>query len=320
MKIAFFDIREDEKPILHKLKKKYLKEATVLTEIFSTRDALSLEAIAQLKDIAGISMLAGVRLDAIYLDALAAAGIRKVSLRCIGTDHVDMDYAAKTGIQIIPASYPPNAVADFTLMLMLLAVRKYKPALWRQQVNDYSLLGLQGRNLNTMKIGVIGAGTIGKQVLKNLSGFGCELYAYNRSEDEEVKSIATYVSLETLYQTCDMISVHVPLSPSTESMLDATALAKMKDGVILVNTSRGELMNIKDMIEGIENEKIGALAMDVFENDLSIYHKNHTMTILKNREMAYLRQFPNVILTQHMAFYTEQSVEAMVRHGIEGLL
>lgn len=320
MKIAFFDLREDEKPILHKLKKTYLKESKVLTELLSYKEALSLEAISHLHGCQGISMLAGVRLDAVYLDALLAAGIDRVSLRCIGTDHVDMEYAKKIGVRIIPASYPPNAVADFTLMLMLLAVRKYKPALWRQQVNDYSLLGLQGRNLNTMKIGVIGAGAIGKQVLKNLTGFGCELYAYNRTEDEEVRAIAQYVSLDTLYETCDLISVHVPLSPSTESMLDASALSKMKDGVILINTSRGELMNIKDMIEGIENEKIGALAMDVFENDLSIYHKNHTMTILKNREMAYLRQFPNVILTQHMAFYTAESVEAMVQHGIQGLL
>lgn len=319
MKIVLFDVREDEKIILQSWKKRYLKKYKDM-EIQVFRECLSLEFLAQAEDVQGISMLAGVSLDAVFLDALKKSGIRCVTLRCVGTDHVDLEYADRIQLPILPATYPPNAVADFTVMLMLLALRKYKPALWRQQVNDYSLTGLQGKNMNQMTIGIIGTGKIGKQVIHNLSGFGSRILACNPTQDPQVKNLAEYVTLEQLYQQSDIISIHVPYTTETEHMLNRNALSQMKDGVILVNASRGELMNIQDMIQGIESQKIGALAMDVFENDMSIYHKNHTMDILKNREMAYLRQFPNAILTQHMAFYTEESVEAMVKHGICGLL
>lgn len=313
MKIVLFEVREDELNIIDALKEQYQLDMEI------HREPLSLQRVEVLKGAAGISILAGTRLDADALDRIKAGGIRYISLRCIGMDHVDAAYAESIGLKLRAAAYPPNAVADFTVMLMLIALRKYKPALWRQNVNDYSLAGLQGKNMANMTVGILGTGKIGKQVIKNLSGFGCRLLAYNLVKEKDVEEYAEYVELDQLFKNSDILSIHIPLTTETEHIIDAKALNKMKDGVILVNTSRGELMNIQDMIEAVENQKIGALAMDVFENDLTIYHKNHSLDIIKNREMAYLRQFPNVILTQHMAFYTEESVESMVISGIESL-
>lgn len=314
MKLALFEVRNDEMDQILELKRAHQLELEIHKSI------LSIDNIDLLDGATGISTLAGTKLNRELLDILLAKGIRHVSLRCVGTDHVDMEYAKEIGINVKSAFYPPNAVADFTVMLMLIALRKYKPAMWRQNVNDYSLFGLQGRNVNSRTIGIIGTGKIGKQVIKNLSGFGCKLIAYDGYQDEEIKQYAEYVSLEELYHKSDIITIHVPLTAQNEAMINAETIAKMKDGVILINTSRGELMSVNDLIEGIESEKIGSLAMDVFENDLTIYHRNHVCDILKNKDMAYLRQFPNVILTQHMAFYTQESVNSMVQCGIEGLL
>lgn len=160
----------------------------------------------------------------------------------------------------------------------------------------------------------------GAAVIKNLSGFGCKILAHSRHEDENVKKYATYVDMDTIYSECDIISFHTPLNDATYHMVNKRTIAKMKKGVILINCARGELMNINDITKGIEDEQIGALALDVFENENGIYHHDRKTDIIKNKDMAYLRQFPNVIMTQHMAFYTEQAVVSMVHCGLESLV
>ena len=205
-------------------------------------------------------------------------------------------------------------------MLILMTLRNYKPALYRINVNDYSLNGLIGKELHDMTVGIIGTGKIGAAVIQNLSGFGCKILAHSRHEDENVKKYATYVDMDTIYSECDIISFHTPLNDATYHMVNKRTIAKMKKGVILINCARGELMNINDITKGIEDEQIGALALDVFENENGIYHHDRKTDIIKNKDMAYLRQFPNVIMTQHMAFYTEQAVVSMVHCGLESLV
>jgi len=192
-------------------------------------------------------------------------------------------------------------------------------ALWRGQVNDYSLVGLQGREVKDLTIGIMGTGRIGFTVLKYLSSFGCRLLCFDVYQNEQVKEIASYVDIDTLYKECDVISLHMPLLASTKYIIDYDSIAKMKDGVVLINCARGELMNTDALIDNIENRKIGALAIDCMEKEHGIYHFDRRNDIFSNREMAYLRQFPNVIMTQHMAFYTDSAVSSMVRCGVEGL-
>lgn len=313
MKIAVYEVREDEKLDLAEQEKKY-GIGLVLTS-----SNLNAESIALAEGCEGVSTLGRSRLNREMLTALHQKGVRYVSTRTIGFDHIDVKAAKELGMRVSNAWYAPNGVADHTVMLILLAIRKYKPALWRGQVNDYSLAGLQGRELRSLTVGVIGTGKIGAALIQNLTGFGCRLICYDPWQNPNVAKVAEYVSLETLYREADIISIHLPLNDETRYFINDDAISRMKDGVVLVNCARGELMDIPALIRNIENEKIGALALDVFENEIGIYHEDRRSDILKNRDMAYLRQFPNVIMTQHMAFYTKEAVQSMVETGIGSL-
>ena len=314
MNIAVFEVSPDERQELDRLSRT-LPVSLTLEERNLSADTLALAAGAE-----GVSVLGRSRLDRPLLEGLKNLGVRYVSTRTIGVDHIDLDAARDCGIRVSHAAYPPDAVADFTVMLMLLVLRFYKPAMWRQNVNDYSLKGLMGRSMRRQTVGVVGTGSIGSAVIRDLSGFGCRILAYNPVEREDLRSLVSFVDLDTLYRESDIITFHVPSTPETRHMVNKEALSRMKDGIILINTARGDLMDIDAITEGIETEKIGSLAMDVFEHEQGIYHADRKTDILKNKDMVYLRQFPNVVLTQHMAFYTEESITSMVDCGIQSLL
>ena len=174
--------------------------------------------------------------------------------------------------------------------------------------------------MRSLTVGVVGTGKIGAAVIKNLSGFGCKILACGRHESDELKQYATYVSLEELYHQSDIITLHLPLTPETKHMINHDTIAMMKDQVIIINCARGSLADPDALIEGIESEKIGALGLDVLEREEGIIHVDHRIDIISNQKMAYLRQFRNVTMTPHMAFYTEEAVKSMVETGILGLL
>ena len=205
-------------------------------------------------------------------------------------------------------------------MLMLMCLRNYKQSLWRGQVNDFALQGLQGKEIGSMTVGVIGTGKIGAQVIKYLIGFGCRILAYDMYPNAALKDVVEYVELDELFAKADMITLHTPLLDSTYHLVNAETIAKMKDGVVLINCARGELMDTTSLIEGIESGKIGALGLDVVEGERGIAHEDHRIDILSNQQMAYLRQFRNVTMTPHMAFYTDVAVSHMVECGVAGLV
>ena len=314
MKIAVFEMREDERNIIEQLARQYDLSLTMTGETLR-RQTLSLSAGCE-----GVTTLGQSLLDAPMLDLLKAQGVRFLSTRTIGYNHIDVAHEKQIGLRVCNASYAPNGVADFTIMLMLLVLRNYKPAMWRQQVNDYSLGGLIGKELHSQTVGVIGAGKIGSEVVRLLHAFGCRVLIHARHEREALRQYGCFTDLDMLFQQSDMITLHVPLSSDTRYLINSETISRMKDGVILINTARGELMDIQALISGIENKKIGALGLDVFEHEQGIYHADRKTDILKNRDMAYLRQFPNVVMTQHMAFYTDAGIESMATCGIEGLV
>lgn len=284
------------------------------------KEMLTPENVHLCKGFDGVTSLGHSNVNEEVIRALSEMGIRYYATRTIGYNHVDLAAAKKYGVKVCNSSYPPDSVAEFAVMLMLLSLRKYKQTLWRQQVNDYSLFGLMGNVLGKMTVGVMGGGKIGTKVMEILKGFGCRILCYSDDRRPEVEALAEYVDEDTMYALSDIITYHVPCLPTTRHMLNDDTLAKMKDGVVLVNTARGELFDIQTLIKGVESKKIGALAMDVFEGEEGIYHQNRLVDILRNRDMAYLRQFPNVIFTPHMAFYTQLSMESMMQIGLEGLL
>ena len=213
-------------------------------------------------------------------------------------------------------SYSPECVADYTLMLMLMAIRKMKRIMQRAEINDFSLPGIQGGELHNFTVGVLGTGRIGRAVIRDLSGFGCRIYAYDAYENEEVKKYAQYADLDTIYKECDLLTLHMPLEAENAHLLDAAAFAKMKDGVVIINTARGGLIDTKALINALENEKVGAVGLDVIEDEFGMYYYDRKSDILSKKDLYILRGFPNVIVTPHMAFYTDQAVSDMVKNSL----
>jgi D-lactate dehydrogenase len=313
MKIMVYETRADELSALR-------AQETALGVTLDITDKIpSLETAALAEGCEGVSVLGQGNIDSALLDAWYSRGVRYLSTRTVGYNHIDLGHAGRLGIRVCNASYAPNGVADFTVMLMLMCLRHYKQAMWRGQVNDFSLGGLQGREMKDLTVGVVGTGKIGAQVIRNLSGFGCRVLCCGRRRDPSLASLADEVSYEELLSHSDVISLHVPLTDANWHMIDRAAIAKMRPGVILINCARGELMDIEALIEGIETEKIGALGMDTAEGDEGIIHADHRVDILSNRNWFYLHQFRNVIMTQHMAFYTDAAVDSMVACGIRGI-
>ncbi len=312
MKFYIFDVRDDEREPLESFQKRGY-------DLALTGDSLTLESIDRAEGYDGVSILGQKKIDLPLLTRMKELSIPFLSTRTIGYNHIDTEGAKKAGIKVSNAFYEPHGVAEYTVMFMLLLLRHYKVALWRGQVNDFSLEGLIGRELRSLTVGVVGTGSIGARVVELVHGFGAEVLAYSRRINEELEKIANYVDLDTLYEKSDIISLHLPLTDSTANMVNSESISRMKDSVILINCARGGLMNVPDIIEAVENKKIGALGLDVFDKEEDIYHKNHRTEIIANREMAYLRQFPNVVMTPHMAFYTREAVESMVKSSLESL-
>ncbi len=313
MRIAAFEVRPDEKKDFQEI------SAALGVEVVLHPEAADMTNVNLVEGCEGVSTLGMCRLNRELLDAWKAAGVRYISTRTIGYNHIDLEYAKKIGIRVCNAAYEPHGVADFTIMMILMSLRNYKQAFWRGKVNDFSLAGLQGREMKDLTIGVMGTGKIGTQVIRELTGFGCRILAYDVRENEAVKAYAEYVDLDTLYAESDVITLHMPLLPSTQYIINDESIAKMKDGVVLINCARGGLCNIESLITGIETEKIGALGMDTVEGEEDIIHADHRIDILANRNWFYLHQFRNVIMTQHMAFYTDAAVKSMVECGVAGI-
>lgn len=314
MKILAFEVRDDEKKGLMETAQELGVELELSSEV------PCMENVELVNGFEGVSILGQGDINSELLSAWKKQGVDYVSTRTIGYNHIDVENARKIGIRVCNARYAPNGVADFTVMLMLMCLRNYKQALWRGQVNDFSLWGLQGKEMRSLTVGVMGTGRIGQAVIQNLRGFGCKILAYDPHPKADLMDVAEYVSLEELYRRADIITLHMPLVPATKYIINRESISMMKPGVIIINCARGPLADPDALIEGIESEKIGALGLDVIDGEEGITHVDHRVDIISNQKMAYLRQFRNVVMTQHMAFYTEEAVASMARCGIAGIL
>ncbi len=314
MRIFAYEVRPDEVDAFGRMARIYGADIELSSEVPAPATA---ELAAGCE---GVSILGQGRADRPLLERWHETGVRYLSTRTVGHNHIDLDAARELGIKVCNATYPPNGVADFTVMMMLMCLRHYKQAMWRGQVNDFSLEGLQGRDLKDLTVGIVGTGRIGTQVMRNLSGFGCRMLAHSAHRNPAAEKLGTYVDFDTLLRESDIISLHTALTPQTWHIVNADTISRMKDGVILINCARGDLADIDALVDGIESQKIGALGMDTVEGEEGIVHADRRVDIIPNRNWFYLHQFRNVIMTQHMAFYTEQAVESMVRCGVEGII
>lgn len=313
MRLAVFNYRADEEEFFIKFCAQYHVEAVYIKE---PPTAESIEKAAGCDCASIITSPVGKA----ELDAFQKAGVRFVSTRTIGFDHIDMNYAKELGIGVGNVSYSPNSVAEYTVMLILMANRRLKTIMTRGMGQDYSLKGVRGTELRKQTVGVIGTGQIGRNVIHNLSGFGCNIIAYDKYENDEVKQYAGYVSMEELLARADVITFHIPGNDDNYHMIDKTAFGKMKNGVTIINTARGTLIDTKALIDAVECGKVAAAALDVVENEQAIYYKDYKYMPVNHHDMAILNSFPNVIMTPHTAFFTDMAVSDMVEHSIVSCL
>ncbi len=310
MQVTVYNCRPfDEKELFIE----YAKEIGI--ELVLCGDAPDLENVSLCKGSRCVDVITS-KIDAQLIKAFWENGIEYISTRTIGYDHIDIEAAKACGIKVGNAPYGPSGVADYTVMLILMSIRKMGAILGRTGLQDYTLAGLNGRELKDLTVGVIGTGRIGATVIKDLSGFGCRILAHDPYEKEEVKQYAEYVPLSQIWKEADVVTLHTPLTQDNFHLIDKESIAQMKDGVVIVNTARGALIDSDALIEAIEDGKIGAAGLDVVENEFGLYYYDHKSDILKNRELAMLRSFPNVTVSHHMAFYTRNYVETVVKDSL----
>jgi len=260
-------------------------------------------------------------LDAEVITCLAAGGTRLLALRSSGFNHVDLRAAEAAGITVmrVPA-YSPHAVAEFTVGLMLSVDRRIHRAYARVRDGNFSLEGLLGSDLHDRTVGIVGTGRIGAIVARILHGFGCTLLAHDPFPDEELITLGVrYVDLDTLLTSSDIVTLHCPLTPESHHLIDAAAIARMREGVMIVNTSRGALVDTPAVIDGLKSGRIGNLALDVYEEEADLFFEDLSDRVITDDVFSRLLTFPNVLITAHQAFFTAQALERIALTTLENI-
>jgi D-lactate dehydrogenase len=262
------------------------------------------------------------RLDAATLEALAAGGTRTVALRCAGYNNVDLAAAERLGITVVRVpAYSPEAVAEFTLGL-LLAMDRNIPRAWnRVRENNFALDGLIGRNLSGRTAGVVGTGRIGALVARMLRlGFGCEVLASDPVQDPDLIAAGVrYVPVGALLRDADIILLHCPLTPDTRHLINSEVLNAARPGVMIVNTSRGALIDASALIGGLKSRKVGGVALDVYEQEADLFFEDLSNEIIQDDVFQRLLTFPNVLITGHQAFLTDEALHAIAATTLASL-
>lgn len=313
MKIFIYNLREyDEKFFFDQLAQEYGFSYT------GYDDYQTVENIPMVKGHEAVSILASECTDEM-LAAFAENGVKYILTRSIGTDHINLQKCRELGIRVGHSHYSPDSVANYTIMLMLMVCRRFAHIMKRAELQDYSFKGKMGRELSGCTVGVIGTGRIGKTVIEHLAGFGCKMLAYDLYENPEVAAKAKYVSLAGLLAQSDIITLHTPATTENYHLINQETIETMKEGAMIINAARGTLVDSDALIEGIESGKVGGAALDVLEDEAGLYFLNRSGDVISNRQMAILKSFPNVILSPHTAFYTDEAVSDMCRCVFESV-
>lgn len=243
------------------------------------------------------------------LEQLAKSGVKLIALRSAGFNHVDLVAAQELGLTVVRVpAYSPYAVAEHALALILALNRKLHRAYNRVREGNFSLDGLLGFDLHSKTIGIIGTGKIGVVFANMMSGFGCRLLAYDPYPNEGLESLVSYVPLEQLLNESDVISLHCPLTPETHHVINEKSVDQMKQGVVLINTSRGALVDTPAVIEGLKEGKIGYLGLDVYEEEGDLFFEDLSNRVIQDDVFSRLLTFPNVLITGHQGFFTKEAV------------
>ena len=256
------------------------------------------------------------------IKALAQCKVKHIALRCAGFNNVDIKAAHDYGIQVsrVPA-YSPETVAEHTLALILTLNRQTHKAYNRVREGNFALNGLLGFTLNNKTVGVVGTGKIGCSVIRILNGFGCRVICYDPNKNQEARDLgAQYVDLDTLFAESTIVSLHCPLNENSYHMINSESLHKMQNGVMLINTSRGGLVDDKAIINALKSKKIGYLGLDVYERESELFFTDHSQDIIQDDNFQRLTTFPNVLITGHQGFFTAEALNEIAHVTVDNII
>ncbi len=315
MRVAFFSTQSYDK--------EYFDKSNTMYQHGITYYEASLN-----KDTAGLAegyeaacVFVNDTLDKETIEKICNNGVKLIALRCAGFNNVDLKIAAENNITVlrVPA-YSPHAVAEHTVALILTLNRKTHKAYNRVRDGNFSLENLMGFTLSGKVVGVIGTGRIGSEFCKIMLGFGCSIIAYDVFESVDLKNRGIfYKSYEDVFSESDIISLHCPLTPSTNHLINKETISLMKTGVMLINTSRGAVINTHDVVQALENGKIGYLGIDVYEQEEGLFFLNLSESIIRDDVIIRLMAFPNVLVTSHQGFFTKEAMEEIAETTLQNL-
>lgn len=315
MKVAVFSSHQFERPYLEKANTSHGHQLSYF------ESHLDSEVAKLAQGFPAVSAFVSDSLDADTLKVLSEGGVKFISLRSAGYNHIDLEAAAKLGISVarVPA-YSPSAVAEYTIALMLTLNRKTHKAYNRVREGNFSLDGLIGFEFSGQTAAVIGTGNIGAIVCRILIGFGCRVVAYDTHPSEACKQMGVeYISMEEIFKISDIITLHCPLNPATKYIINEKNLALAKDGVMLINTGRGGLIDTKAVIKALKTGKIGSLGLDVYEEEEELFFEDNSEHIIDDDIFSRLITFPNVVITGHQGFLTTTALRNIAETSLQNI-
>ena len=306
-RIIFFDIKDYDREFFEKYGKNYNFEMSFF------KSKLSLENVNLTKEYDVVCAFTNDDIGKETIDAMAKNGVKLLAMRCAGFNNVSLkDIKERFKVVRVPA-YSPHAIAEYTVGLILAVNRKINKAYVRTREGNFSINGLMGVDLYGKTAGIIGTGKIGQILIKILRGFDMKVIAYDPFPNQKIADELgfEYVSLDELYANSDIISLNCPLTKETQYMINRRSMLKMKDGVILVNTGRGMLIDSADLVEALKDKKVGAVALDVYEEEENYFFQDKSTQVIEDDILGRLLSFYNVLITSHQAYFTKEAVEAI---------
>lgn len=304
LKVAMFDARSYDIAA-------FSSESHAHIQAINIQTSLNLVSAIQAKGCLAVCVFVNDECNEPVIAKLAAYGVKLIALRCAGFNNVDLEACKKHKIDVVRVpEYSPYAVAEHTIALMMMLNRKLHQAYMRNKNGQYVLDGLVGFDMFGKTVGVIGVGKIGRCLINILLGFGCKVLAYDINVDEalQANSNVNFVSLDQLLESSDIITLHAPLTKQTQHVIDENALNKMKEKVMIINTSRGGLIDTKALVQGLKSGKIGSAGLDVYEEEASIFFHDKSGEVITDDVFARLTTFNNVVITSHQGFLTKEAL------------
>lgn len=314
VKIAFFSTKDYDKERFNR----YNKDFNYDIHYFNV--PLNSETAPLAKGFDAVCVFVNDTVDKETIEILKDGGIKLIALRCAGFNNVDLSNVGEIKVVRVP-KYSPNAVAEHAVALLLCLNRKLYKAIPRTRKYNFDLTGLEGVDINGKTIGVIGTGKIGQVFARIMKGFGTRVLAYDvYPNNEAAKNIGyEYVDLDTLLHESDVISIHCPLTSDNEYLINKDTISEMKDGVLIVNTSRGKLIKTSDIIEGLQSGKIGGVALDVYEDEKNFFLKNMSDSVERDKELSLLLSMPHTIVTSHQAYFTKEALDSLAETTLQNV-